>query len=285
MQTKLFIKIKKLYLIAIIILTSNVLCAMCADSMERHAPNPLKRVFIKYALTGDKTSLNTIMSYYSPLARQYVAHFRARLPSFYATEDLDIIALYGLLDAIETYDNRSDFIKLAANRISLALLEALKDKSWIEALINSRHGLIDRARAQLRSHGSPHPDLDQLFKDMIHKVNRFNALDDPKALSATFGEFDLNAYSHVFQMRGTGRQLFIQIVKETLSRDERLVLVMYYYEGLFFEEIAAIFAKNLEMGATPLGKIEEYVKFLLKSAIGKLTRIHQLRLEQLTAQN
>jgi RNA polymerase sigma factor for flagellar operon FliA len=192
---------------------------------------------------------------YAPLVKFLAGRVGAGLPTTVDPGDLVSSGVLGLIDAIERYDPARGvkFETFATPRIRGAIYDGLRELDWVPRSVRARARDVERAMADLESHLGRSPTDDELAdhlgisKDQLWQwlssiasttvgpLERALALGaEPRALS---GEVPI-VPSTVVEERGVRSVMRAEIDK--LSQREKLVLSLYYDEGLTLAQISRV---------------------------------------------
>lgn len=200
---------------------------------------------------------NQLVERYLPLVRYNAERLRVKLPDEVDVEDLVQAGIFGLLDAINAFDlsRGVKFETYCAQRIRGAILDELRAMDWVPRLVRSRaHKLNETARA-LETELGRKPTEKELAKRMSLPMGEFNRLRrDASAvslvsLSRTYYETDSNKdVTELDVLRDptsrdpvndAQRADLKDLLTKGLTRAERLILILYYYEEMTMKEIGA----------------------------------------------
>jgi len=193
-----------------------------------------------------------------PLVNHVLSAVAAHFPPHVDRSDLLEAGTLGLIDAADHYDPRRNvrFQTYAISRIRGAMLDALRSEDWLPRSVRSGLGCISRASAELeqeagrpattaeisRRAGLEEQDVGRL-KEAAGRA--FYSLDDPPQTAVPQsdawmwnGPHDraLQPSDHAIREEETAR-LAEAILR--LTKNERLVITLYYFERLPLREIAA----------------------------------------------
>ena len=185
----------------------------------------------------------------------------AGLPSSVDPADLVSYGIFGLIDAIEKFqlDRGVQFETYAAPRIRGAILDELRSIDWVPRSLRAKARTIERAETDLEGRLGRTPTDDELAEASGMTTDQLNdaltqvssamimALDDvlvgagrdePVRLSDTHRLARRRARATTSSSRETQRLLNEAIL--TLPERHRLVLGLYYVEGLTLAEIGRV---------------------------------------------
>lgn len=192
---------------------------------------------------------------YSPLVKFVAGRVGAGLPSSVDPGDLVSWGVFGLIDAVERYDPKRavKFETFATPRIKGAILDGLRQLDWVPRSVRTRARNVQRAMAELENELGRTPDDDELAARL--GVDR-DTLDRWLAAIATttVGPLERALDAGVEPQPVTGE---VPVVPSTVVEDnevlelmrseidklpqrERLVLSLYYDEGLTLAQIGRV---------------------------------------------
>jgi RNA polymerase sigma factor for flagellar operon FliA len=198
---------------------------------------------------------------YAPLVRQIANRLAARLPDTLDREDLIQAGMIGLLDAIEKYDSRREaqFRTYAEFRIKGAMLDDLRAGDWVPRSVRENADRVSSAMKELTNSLGHIPDDAEvaaklgisiadyhhlLVKSRTIHLLHIEDLQRPNEEGDTGDVFDvledpfcgdpLDTLSlHDLHSR-------MALAVKNLPEKERLVLSLYYDEGLNLKEIGEV---------------------------------------------
>jgi len=198
---------------------------------------------------------NRLIENYFPLVRFNAERVWSKLPDGVDLNDLISAGVFGLMDAIEAFDLERGvkFETYCVPRIRGAMLDELRTMDWVPRLVRSKASKLEAARKELEAaFGRPPTDV-ELARKMEMSLDDFEKL---KTEASAVGLVSLNkkwyetdSYKDVREidvvedMKGEDPTLGIQkrdvmkLVTKGLNRNERLIIILYYYEELTMKEI------------------------------------------------
>jgi RNA polymerase sigma factor for flagellar operon FliA len=208
------------------------------------------------ALSGELTEVrNRLIDAYLPLLKSCAIRLKGRLPNSVELEDLCSAGVFGLMDAIERYDPARGvlFTTFAPLRISGAMLDDLRSTDLVPRLVRDRARKLERAVSKhKKEHGRPptQDELAGLLNVPLKEVRRI--LEDGEVASHVSLDQPLNCRSQdrasgiadvlgdttaVSPIDAAHKQSLKALFCKMLDRHERLIVVLYYYEGMTMKEI------------------------------------------------
>ncbi len=209
----------------------------------------------------DQGSRDQLILNYAPLVKYVAGRMSAALPSHVDEADLISYGLLGLINAVERFDpkRRIKFETYAVTRIKGAIIDELRSLDWVPRSVRARAREIERTSAQLehKLHRAP-TDAEMAdalgvspsdFQDSITQIANSSlvALDEMWSTSSggetfalidTIGDGDLNDPASVVGEMETRISLADAI--SGLPEREKIVVTLYYYEGLTLREIGEV---------------------------------------------
>ncbi len=184
------------------------------------------------------------------------------LPAHVEESDLISYGLVGLINAIERFELEREikFETYAITRIKGAIIDELRSIDWVPRSVRAKARAIERAFSKLENELKRSPDdgevaaeLEMTNEELAQTLSQISftglvALDDLLAASssdrsgsATVGDTIADGAHDPVEAFETDemKHLLADAINRMPDR-ERLVLTLYYYEGLTLAEIGAI---------------------------------------------
>jgi RNA polymerase sigma factor FliA len=217
----------------------------------------IKDVWIEYKKTRTETLRNYLMENYLHLVRYNAERIHVKLPDEVELDDLMSAGIFGLMDAIAAFDLERGvkFETYCAPRIRGAILDELRSMDWVPRLVRSRAHKLDNASKQLEVELGRAPTHDEIAKRLKVSMGEFEKMaKDASAvglvsLSRKWFETDSNKDVREIDVledkRGTDpvreiqRKDLKELMTKGLSRAERLIIILYYFEEMTMEEIGS----------------------------------------------
>lgn len=215
----------------------------------------LTEVWEKFKRSNDRTYRNVLMESYLPIVRYNAERIGAKLPDEVDHDDLISSGLFGLLDAIEAFDlsRGVKFETYCAPRIRGAILDELRSMDWVPRLVRSRAHKLARVAQELESSlGRTPTEVDVAERLGVSRAEYLKLVREATAvaqvsLSRKYSETDSNKevceIDVIEDKRGRNPVAEIQkrdlreLITRGMTRAERLILILYYYEEMTMKEI------------------------------------------------
>lgn len=209
----------------------------------------------EYRKLPSKELRNFLIEKYLELVRFTAERMHMKLPSEVEVDDLMSAGLFGLMDAIDAFDpdRGVKFETYCTQRIRGAIFDELRAMDWVPRLVRSRTAKVEKVRKQLEMETGrkatdaeiadrmkvAKPEFDKLQKDSrpvgIVSLNRkWFETDSSKDVREIDVIRDTKQESPVQQIQ---RQDLQTLITKGLSRAERLIVILYYYEEMTMKEI------------------------------------------------
>ena len=225
---------------------------------------------------------NRLIERYLPLVRYNAERIWARLPDGVDIDDLISAGTFGLMDAIDAFDlsRGVKFETYCVPRIRGAMLDELRTMDWVPRLVRSKASKLEDARKTLEAiHGRP-PTDDELADRMGLSLEEFDKLvQDASATSLVSLNkkwYETDSYKDVREIdiledkksedptRRLQRRDLMKLVTKGLNRNERLIIILYYYEELTMKEIGA----TLDLSESRVSQMHSSIVQRLQSQLG-----------------
>jgi RNA polymerase sigma factor for flagellar operon FliA len=249
----------------------------------------LASLWESYKETGDQSSREQLILHYAPLVKYVAGRVSANLPQTVEGADLISYGIFGLIDALDKFDTERGikFETYAIARIKGAIIDELRAMDWVPRSVRSRARDIERAYIALEGRlmrtptdaevavemGIPEKELQDTFAKLSYTtVASFEELWVPGTDREDHTSFvtmvrDDNAEDPVELFETEEVKTVLSGAIERLPERERMVVTLYYYEGLTLREIGEV-----------LGVTESRVSQLHTKAVLRLrARLHSVR--------
>ena len=212
--------------------------------------------------TGDLGARERLILQYAPLVTMVANRVGAGLPSTVEQADLVSYGMFGLIDAIEKYetDRAVKFETYASARIRGAIIDELRAIDWIPRSVRTKARAVDRAYAELEAQLHRAPSEREVADHLEMGVGELRAvftqlatvnvaaLDDLIGGSAERGDSlslidtleDPASPDPAGNVEAQETKVLLAQAIERLGEREKIVLVLYYYEGMTLAEIGRI---------------------------------------------
>jgi RNA polymerase sigma factor for flagellar operon FliA len=213
----------------------------------------------RYVIAGTRFSREEVIHRYMHLVKYVAGRISVNLPPNVELNDLINDGVVGLIDAIEKYDDDRGvkFETYAITRIHGAIIDALRALDWVPRAIRQKAREIERTQHSLEVDLGRMATDDEVASKMGMQKREFETLQQKVR-----GTSLLSLEEHLPNDRGSDiplldtlkgddgdlgldveqkevREALIGAVK-ALSRQERTVIELYYFEGQTLKEIKSV---------------------------------------------
>lgn len=222
------------------------------------SPEAIAQTWKDFIADRSNTELrNALIEQYLPLVRYHAERVWSRLPDEVDLDDLTSAGVFGLMDAIDAFDldRGVKFETYCVPRIRGAMLDELRKMDWVPRLVRSRARKLSEANKELSERLGRMPTQDELAEHLkVDKAELSRVMSDANAAGLvslnkkwfeTDGSKDVSEIDLIEDERGEDptsrmqRSDIIRMVTKGLSRNERMILILYYYEEMTMKEIGA----------------------------------------------
>jgi RNA polymerase sigma factor for flagellar operon FliA len=241
----------------------------------------IRSVWDQYHKQKTEKLRNMLMEHYLHLVRYNAERVHAKLPDEVELDDLMSAGIFGLMDAIDAFDPERGvkFETYCAPRIRGAILDELRSMDWVPRLVRSRAHKIDGATKILEVELGRTPTEDELAKKLGVDKGEFDKMQkDASAvgvvsLSRKWFETDSNKDVREIDVledkkgqdpvREMQRRDLKELITRGLSRAERLIIILYYFEEMTMKEIGA----TLDLSESRVSQMHSSILLRLKAQI------------------
>lgn len=248
------------------------------------APEDVEQIWIEFKRDLNNQDLrNRLVEMYLPLVKYNGERIWSRLPEGVELDDLISAGVFGLMDAIDAFDlsRGVKFETYCVPRIRGAMLDELRTMDWVPRLVRSKASKLNEAVKNLEAKLGRAPNENELATEMQISVpelekmmldaNAVNLISLNKKWYETDSYKDVREIDILEDKKGEDPTRRIQkadlmrLVTKGLNRNERLIIILYYYEELTMKEIGA----TLELSESRVSQMHSSIVDRLKSQLGR----------------
>ena len=213
---------------------------------------------------------------YLPLVKLVASRLAISLPQYVDKDDLISNGFFGLLDAIEKYDPTRGikFETYAVVRIRGSMLDAIRAQDWVPVSVRQKAKNYEQTLAQLENKlGRSALDeeiaeaLGVTIAELYTLINQINV-----STIIPLEEF-IKTETSSNHLVNPSDQIEIDEIKKGLAKaidklpeKEKLVVALYYYEGLTLKEISLI----LKLSEARISQLHTKAIFRLRGALSRI---------------
>jgi RNA polymerase sigma factor for flagellar operon FliA len=236
-------------------------------------------VWRDYRANGCLELRNQLIENYLPLVRYNAERVWAKLPNEVDIEDLISSGILGLIDAIEAFDldRGVKFATYCSQRISGAILDELRERDWVPRIVRNRMRKVEHAVKALQAEKGRPPTREELLGEMklepeefdrvINDTNTTNFISLTRPRNETDSHKDLREIDVLEDKKSDDPIVEMQkrdvkeLIMRGLSRAERLIVLLYYYEEMTMKEIG----RTLELSESRVSQMHSAIIKRLKT--------------------
>ena len=243
-----------------------------------------EQLWIEYKANQSSRELrNRLVEIYLPLVKYNGERIWSRLPDGVELDDLISAGVFGLMDAIDAFDlsRGVKFETYCVPRIRGAMLDELRTMDWVPRLVRSKASKLAEANRCLEARLGRHPTELELAEHMDMSVPEIEKmLVDASAvnlISLNKKWYETDSYKDVREIdiledkkgedptRRIQKNDLMRLVTKGLNRNERLIIILYYYEELTMKEIGA----TLDLSESRVSQMHSSIVQRLQSQLGR----------------
>ncbi|RMG41242.1 MAG: FliA/WhiG family RNA polymerase sigma factor [Planctomycetota bacterium] len=216
----------------------------------------VQQLWIAYKQDQSNVQLrNRLIEQYLPLVRYNAERLWQRLPEGVDLNDLISAGVFGLMDAIEAYDLERGvkFETYCVPRIRGAMLDELRTLDWVPRLVRSKATRLEAVRKELEAELGRPPSDSEMAERLEMNLDEYKKFKSEASavnvVSLNKKWYETDSYKDVREVdiledakgedptQGIQRRDLMRLVTRGLNRNERLIIILYYYEELTMKEI------------------------------------------------
>ncbi|QEG33070.1 FliA/WhiG family RNA polymerase sigma factor [Bythopirellula goksoeyrii] len=226
---------------------------------------------------------NRLVERYLPLVKYNGERIWSRLPDGVELDDLISAGVFGLMDAIKAFDMSRGvkFETYCVPRIRGAMLDELRSMDWVPRLVRSKASKLSAAVKALEAqHGRQPTEIElaekmeisvQELEKMMSEANAVGLISLNKKWYETDSYKDVREIDILEDKKGEDPTRRIQksdlmrLVTKGLNRNERLIIILYYYEEMTMKEIGS----TLDLSESRVSQMHSAIVQRLQNQLGR----------------
>jgi len=246
----------------------------------------LTGIWVTYKKTNDDNLRNILIEIHMPLVRMIAERLLQTLPKSIELEDLASAGTFGLMDAINGFDlsRGIKFKTYCTTRIRGSILDELRSQDWVPRLVRLKAHRLEKALRQLEGQLGRDPNHFELAEAMEMTVDELQATRqeaNAKTIFSLSEKWDDGSDNNEMEkveiladkkcadpVQTMQQRDVLDMITGNLTKKERLIVIMYYYEGLTMREIGEI----MELTESRVCQIHSNVMSRLKTQLSKVSQ-------------
>lgn len=243
----------------------------------------IEKVWREFKKTNAPDLRNRLIERYLPLVKYIAERLLAKLPQNVELDDLTSAGIFGLMDAVKGFDldRGVKFETYCTTRIRGAILDELRSLDWVPRIVRNKSNRIDSAWRELEAELGRSPTdpemaqrLDmsiQEYEDLLNEASAITMVSLNEKTKEEQGSKTLRKIDILEDKKGVDpegdlkRKEVTEFITKGLSRKERLILLLYYYEDLTMREIGA----TLNLSESRVCQLHSRILLRLKNQLKK----------------
>lgn len=245
----------------------------------------VEKLWKRYLKTREVALRNQLVVHYSPLVQTHAARLTRKLPAQVSYDEICSAAFDGLIEAVEAYDpqRKAKFETFCQQRISGAVMDWLRSldpQSRTVRTFEKRRMMAQESLDVDREITAPsHADIarrmgislaryQQLSRlSQLGREVHFSAMEPPdeRQSNGASRTWDVRDPKGTDPARILARHVLTDHITRGLAREERLVLLLYYYEGMTMAEIGLV----LDLSESRVSQIHKEILERLRQRFGE----------------
>lgn len=241
----------------------------------------IRKVWVKYKKKATEALRNELMEFYLPLVKYHAERAHTKLPDEVDVEDLMSAGLFGLMDAIDAFDMSRGikFETYCAPRLRGAMLDELRSMDWVPRLVRSRSSQVNVASSTFEKEHGRKPTDEELCSaigvddEEFAKIRKDAGATGVVSLSRKWFETDSNKDVREIDVLKDTKQTnpltsvqkrdLKDLITKGLTRAERLIIILYYYEEMTMKEIGV----TLDLSESRVSQMHSSILARLKAQL------------------
>jgi RNA polymerase sigma factor for flagellar operon FliA len=248
------------------------------------APNDVAQLWQEFKADPTNQEMrNRFVEMYLPLVKYNGERIWSRLPEGVELDDLISAGVFGLMDAIDAFDlsRGVKFETYCVPRIRGAMLDELRTMDWVPRLVRSKASKLGEATKTLETRLGRQPTEIELSEHMGLSVQELEKMileaNAVGLISLNKKWYETDSYKDVREIdvledkkgedptRRVHKNDLMRLVTKGLNRNERLIIILYYYEELTMKEIGA----TLDLSESRVSQMHSSIVQRLQGQLGR----------------
>lgn len=244
----------------------------------------LQKNWIEFKVYKNPSARDELINHYAYLVKITAGRLVTSLPGGLDREDLIGAGIVGLIKSVDQFDPTRD-VKFETYAIALirgAILEMLRDEDWVPRSIREKLKALDRAIMALETKTGRTPNereiaehmsiSEQEVGELMVRMGRTNVYSLDDILPTGDGDDHIHFVEMIVdenaspggEVEGKEIRRILASGVDRLPDRERLVIALYYFEGLTFKEIGRVLgvseSRVYQLHTQAMGRLRNFLK-------------------------
>ncbi|MHC4758152.1 MAG: FliA/WhiG family RNA polymerase sigma factor [Planctomycetota bacterium] len=251
--------------------------------MKTEQKSDIKHIWKQFHKNHDDQWRNLLIEHYRRIVRYTAERLYTKLPDKVELDDLVSAGTFGLMDAIDAFDPARGvkFETYCSPRIRGSILDYLRSMDWVPRLVRARAHILSKATQALETHLGRKPTKQETAQELDMDMDEFDRLQrDANAASLVSLETnysndnsdkDIREIDIIKDKKSQNPLIEAQkrdlksLITKGLTRAERLIVVLYYYEEMTMKEIGA----TLDLSESRVSQMHSSIVARLKAQMNR----------------
>ena len=239
-----------------------------APKARRRAPSvtddgeatELDGLWSEFKGSASPTARERLILHYAPLVKYVVGRVASGLPQTVERADLVSYGMFGLMDALDKFDTGREvkFETYAIPRIRGAIIDELRAMDWVPRSIRFKAREVEKATSGLEAKLRRAPTEEEVAEhlgisvselhEVVTQISFVSVMALDEMVSGSEGEerslidtlADASSADPLAELEGQEMRGMLAAAINDLSEREKIVITLYYFEGLTLSEIGDI---------------------------------------------
>jgi RNA polymerase sigma factor for flagellar operon FliA len=197
----------------------------------------------------DPEAREQLVRLYLPLVKMIVGRLLIGLPAHVDRDDLTSAGIMGLLDAVDRFDHHRGikFETYATTRVRGSVLDFLRAQDWVPVSARQKAKKVESVMATLEQKLQRPPCDEEIaetlqisladYRQLLNEVNGYALISLDEINGGTWVIDEDSQTSPSVYLENVEIKNLLGGAIDRLPEKERLVVALYYYEGLTLKEI------------------------------------------------
>ena len=250
----------------------------------------IDQIWEQFHKTHDDYFRNLLTEHYRCMVRYCAERLHSKLPDNVELDDLVSAGIFGLIDAIDAFDLEKGvkFETYCSPRIRGSILDEIRSMDWVPRLVRARAHQLAKVTHSLQIELGYSPSDKEIARELDMDTKEFGRLQrDANAGSLVSLDTRYNDGNSEKDIReiDTIKDLYAEnpvieaqkrdlkrLLTKGLTRGERLIVVLYYYEEMDMKEIG----QTLDLSESRVSQMHSSIMDRLKAQMTRKKYIEQM---------